>query len=107
MKRYRLINDLPTFKAGDTFHIEDDGCLYLDDECVRGSEHWHYHLMAYHKHTLDRFPNILADWFEEIDDQETIMKLQKELAEARQRIRELEWEKWDRIVDDIVHGDRK
>lgn len=92
MKRYKLIKDLPTFKAGDTFHIENDGCLYLDAECARGdSGHWSHHVMAYHKNTLDRFPNILADWFEEIESsgseyEERISTLEQSISNLRQQI---------------------
>lgn len=64
MKQYKLLEDLPTFKAGDIFEIRDDGCLWLVDTSEEG--HWKKNVMAYHKHTLEAFPNILEDWFEEI-----------------------------------------
>ena len=64
MKQYRLLEDLPTFKAGDIFEIRDDGCLWLVDTSKEG--HWKKNVMAYHKYTLEAFPNILEDWFEEI-----------------------------------------
>lgn len=109
MKRYKLIKDLPTFKAGDTFHIENDGCLYLDDECVRDSEHWHYHLMAYHKNTLDRFPNILGDWFEEIPEpQSNFDAILNDLDMFNERLRKLEATvrnlKRSEYLDAIIHG---
>ena len=70
MKRYKLLKDLPTFRAGDLFELRDDGCLYW----VRGwrnpdeVKYWDKEVIAYHKNTLKFFPNILADWFEEIKE---------------------------------------
>lgn len=64
MRRYKLLKDLPTFKAGDEFLLEYNGCLYLQEGQM--SNHRSDRVMAYHKKTLDRFPNILEDWFEEI-----------------------------------------
>ena len=60
MKRYKLLKDLPTFKAGDLFYISEYGALVYDD----GG----YGVMAYAQSTLDRFPNILTEWFEEIKE---------------------------------------
>lgn len=59
MKRYKLKKDLPTFKAGDRFHINADDDLVLDNSWI----------VAYSKSTLEKFPNILTDWFEEIEDE--------------------------------------
>lgn len=58
MKHYKLLKDLPTFKAGDLFYISEYGALVYDD----GG----YGVMAYAQSTLDRFPNILTEWFEEV-----------------------------------------
>lgn len=58
MKRYKLKKDLPTFKAGDKFHISADDDLVLDNSWI----------VAYSKSTLEKFPNILKDWFEEISE---------------------------------------
>ena len=60
MKYYKLLKDLPTFKAGDLFYISEYGALVYDD----GG----YGVMAYAQSTLDRFPNILTEWFEEIEE---------------------------------------
>ena len=62
-KRYRLVKDLPTFDKGDEFYIAQTGALWYDgggddDVC------------AYSTQTLMRFPNILKDWFEPIDDED-------------------------------------
>lgn len=68
MKKYRLKKDLPTFKAGEKFAIpEDGGGLWkIDGYDERGE--WYGHICAYSKSTLEKFPNILEDWFEEIPE---------------------------------------
>lgn len=58
MERYKLIKDLPTFKVGDKFHLSINGNLVHDESGEA----------AYMKHTLKKFPNILEDWFEKIED---------------------------------------
>ena len=58
MKRYKLKRDLPTFKAGEIFYISDMGNLIREGDNVP----------AYSWSTIDKFPNILADWFEEIKE---------------------------------------
>lgn len=61
MKYYKLKKDIPMFKAGDLFYINSDqGCLVQKDTLI----------LAYAKRTLDKFPNILTDWFEEIEESE-------------------------------------
>lgn len=60
MKRYRLLKDLPTFKAGDLFYISEYGALVYD-----GGDG---DVTAYARQTLDMFPNILTEWFEEIQE---------------------------------------
>ena len=58
MKRYKLKKDLPTFKAGDIFILIDSGSLIHESDGV----------VAYSWSTIDKFPNILTDWFEEINE---------------------------------------
>lgn len=58
MKYYKLKKDLPTFKAGDLFILQDDGNLW------HSTGGRHVDVMAYAKKTLELFPNILKDWFE-------------------------------------------
>lgn len=58
MKRYKLKKDLPTFKAGDEFYIDSNNDLRL-----KGSD-----IMAYNHKTLEKFPNIRKNWFEEIPE---------------------------------------
>lgn len=76
MKRYKLLKDLPTFKAGDEFFISESGDLIAgtpeEPKTVRVREITpiEVNLMAYSKETLEQFPNILTDWFKEIKEQE-------------------------------------
>ena len=59
MKYYKLINDIPMFKKGDLFFIHpEEGCL-LQKDTLR---------LAYHKKTLEKNPEILKDWFKEIEE---------------------------------------
>ena len=58
MKRYELKKDLPTFKAGEIFYLSDMGNLMRESD----------NLPAYSWSTIDKFPNILTDWFEEIKE---------------------------------------
>ena len=61
MKYYKLVNDIPMFKKGDLFFIHpEEGCL-LQKDTLR---------LAYHKKTLENNPEILKDWFEEIEESE-------------------------------------
>ena len=67
MKHYKLLKDLPTFKAGDEFELNNRGDLIF----VRGVEEPKdgKTLVAYAGSTLEKFPNILKDWFEEMSEQ--------------------------------------
>ena len=58
MKRYQLKKNLPTFKAGEIFHLSGMGNLIHESDGV----------VAYSWSTIGRFPNILTDWFEEINE---------------------------------------
>lgn len=66
MKHYKLLKDLPTFKAGDEFELTKQGHLVF----VRGAQEAEEGqiLVAYASSTLEKFPNILTDWFEEIEE---------------------------------------
>ena len=66
-KRYKLKRDLPTFKAGDIFYLSGMGNLFHESEGV----------VAYSWSTIDKFPNILTDWFEEIKPAEPLIKDEK------------------------------
>lgn len=61
MKYYKLTNNIPMFKKGDLFFIHpEQGCL-IQKDTLR---------LAYHKETIDKNPEILKDWFEEIEKSE-------------------------------------
>ena len=57
MKRYKLKKDTPAFKAGTECYIEEAGNMVP----CRGISY-----TIVHKDQLEKNPNILADWFEEI-----------------------------------------
>lgn len=63
MKRYKLKKDLPTFKAGDIFYLSDTGNLF-----DRNFLHAKSSDIVYSFKEIDKFPNILTDWFEEIKE---------------------------------------
>lgn len=58
MKYYRLKKDLPTFKVGELFFINNYGQLVSNKN--KG-------IVAYSAATLKKFPNILEEWFEETE----------------------------------------
>lgn len=58
LKQYKLKRDLPTFKAGEIFYLSDAGNLIRESDNVP----------AYSWSTIDKFPNILTDWFEEVKE---------------------------------------
>ena len=58
MKRYKLKKDLPTFKEGEIFYLSDNGNLIRESDNIR----------AYSWSTIDKFQNILTDWFEEVKE---------------------------------------
>jgi hypothetical protein len=72
MKRYRLKKDLPTFKEGELFHTDEHGNLWRDKG--QKGNHWQEEVMAYHHKTIERFPDILTDWFAEIEDRDPLSK---------------------------------
>lgn len=62
MKKYILKKDLPTFKAGEKFVLNKSGLLI---SCQSQPSP----VVVYSRDTLERFPNILEDWFEEIREE--------------------------------------
>lgn len=71
MKRYKLLKDLPTFKAGQLAYISEQGSLIAGNPNRPEITDAGIQLMMYHKTTLEKFPNILTDWFEEIQEEST------------------------------------
>lgn len=72
MKRYRLKYELPTFKQGELFHTDENGNLWRNKG--QQGNHWQDEVMAYHHKTIERFPNILTDWFEEFEERDPLSK---------------------------------
>lgn len=63
-KYYKLLKDLPTFEKGDLFRLSDEGHLFMEKSDFN---HWKSKVLAYDNYTLEHFPNILEDWFEEVE----------------------------------------
>ena len=59
MKRYKLKKDTPAFKAGTECYIEEAGNMVP----CRGISY-----TIVHKHQLEKNPNILTDWFDEVKE---------------------------------------
>ena len=59
MKRYKLLKDTPAFKAGTECYIEEAGHMVP----CRGISY-----TIVHKDQLENNPDILTDWFEEINE---------------------------------------
>lgn len=71
MKRYKLKYDLPTFNAGDLFFLSESGNLIAgtpEKPVTIDIGPMEVDLVAYSRQTLEKFPNILHTWFEEIKD---------------------------------------
>lgn len=66
MSNYILKRELPTFKVGDRFFTDDLGSLWLN-QTINGKPNTS-RVMAYHGKTIEKFPNILTDWFEEVKE---------------------------------------
>lgn len=58
MKRYKLKRDIPAFKAGEVFYLSNAGNLFRESD----------NMPVYGWTIIDKFPNILTDWFEEIKE---------------------------------------
>lgn len=71
MKQYKLLKDLPTFKAGQLAYISEQGSLIAGNPDKPEITDAGVQLMMYHKTTLDKFPEILTEWFEEIQEEPT------------------------------------
>lgn len=68
MKRYKLLKDLPTFKAGQLAYVSSLGNLMAGTPEEPETADTGLNLMMYHRGTLEKFPNILTEWFEEIEE---------------------------------------
>jgi len=68
MKRYKLLKDLPTFKAGQLAYVSSLGNLIAGTPENQETTETGLIIMIYHETTLKKFPNILTEWFEEIEE---------------------------------------
>lgn len=68
MKRYKLVKDLPTFSAGEEFYLDRNGDLVYEERLPENLKCLPHRIVAYSKSTLEKFPNILKDWFEELPE---------------------------------------
>lgn len=66
LSRYKLLKELPTFNIGDEFFLDPNGGLWLDEK-INGEPNTS-RVMAYNSKTLEKFPNILRDWFEPVEE---------------------------------------
>ncbi len=68
MKRYKLLKDLPTFKAGQLAYISKTGNLIAGTPENQKTTETGLIIMIYHETTLKKFPGILTEWFEEVQE---------------------------------------
>ena len=68
MRRYVLKKDLPTFKAGQLAYISKTGNLIAGTPENQKTTETGLIIMIYHETTLKKFPNILTEWFEEMEE---------------------------------------
>ena len=100
MKRYKLKKALPTFKAGDEFYVSEGGSLIYDDGDVD--------IVAYAKTTLDKFPDILTEWFEEIKEPVDSIHWKPEFGDTYWSLGIsgiVQKRKWSPLSDDLVQFD--
>ena len=68
MRLYKLLKDLPTFKAGQLAYISKTGNLIAGTPENQKTTETGLIIMIYHGTTLKKFPEILTEWFEEIEE---------------------------------------
>ena len=97
MKRYELKKNLPTFKAGEVFYLSDAGNLLRESD----------NIAAYSWSTIDKFPNILTDWFEEIKPAEPLIKDEKirKAVRAWAEANEISQAQFDRYISGFSASD--
>ena len=103
MKQYKLLKDLPTFKAGQLAYISKTGNLIAGTPENQETTETGLIIMIYHETTLKKFPNILTEWFEEIEEPTDSVHWKPKIAEKYFYINEygdVEWEVWsDKHID--------
>lgn len=98
MKQYKLLKDLPTFKAGQLAYISKTGNLIAGTPENQKTTETGLIIMIYHETTLKKFPNILTEWFEEIKEPTDSAHWKPKIAEKYFYINEygdVEWEVWN------------
>ena len=98
MKRYRLLKDLPTFKAGQLAYISKTGNLIAGTPENQKTTETGLIIMIYHETTLKKFPEILTEWFEEIKEPVDSIHWKPKMGEEYFYINEygdVEWEIWN------------
>ena len=68
MEQYRLLKDLPTFRAGQLAYVSSLGNLMAGTPEEPETADTGLNLMIYHRVTLEKFPEILTEWFKEIEE---------------------------------------
>ena len=98
MKRYKLLKDLPTFKAGQLAYISKTGNLIAGTPENQKTTETGLIIMIYHETTLKKFPEILTEWFEEIKEPTDSIHWKPKIGEKYFYINEygdVEHETWD------------
>lgn len=98
MKQYKLLKDLPTFKAGQLAYISKTGNLIAGTPENQETTDYGLIIMIYHETTLKKFPNILTEWFEEMEEPTTSVRRTPKMGEAYFYVDEygnVEREIWD------------
>ena len=98
MKRYKLKRDTPAFKAGTECYIEEAGNMVP----CRGISY-----TIVHKDQLEKNPNILTDWFEEIKPAEPLIKDEKirKAVRAWAEANEISQAQFDRYISGFSASD--
>lgn len=106
MKQYKLLKDLPTFKAGQLAYISKTGNLIAGTPENQETTDYGLIIMIYHETTLKKFPNILTEWFEEMEEPTTSVRLTpEEAAEARdRRLAEVRLQRTSTFKPDFENG---
>lgn len=97
-KKYKLLKDLPTFKAGQLAYISKTGNLIAGTPENQKTTETGLIIMIYHETTLKKFPNILTEWFEEMEEPTDSAHWKPKIAEKYFYINEygdVEWEVWN------------
>lgn len=98
MKRYKLLKDLPTFKAGQLAYVSSLGNLMAGTPEEPETADTGLNLMMYHRGTLEKFPNILTEWFEEMEEPTDSSNWYPKVDERYFYVNEygdVEYETWD------------